>query len=73
MMTPDLRISEEAIAHVREAIATWTGDNRDLARALQAAGYAMLLILEGRTDQIERYETAATAVTEHAKGPTYHG
>lgn len=73
MSIPDLSISEEAQEHVREAIATWTGDNRDLALALQAAGNALLLILDGRTDHIAMYEAAAKAIIEASEGPKYHG
>jgi hypothetical protein len=73
MSIPDLQISEDAQEHVRDAIATWSGDNRDLALALQAAGHAMLLILDGRTDHIAMYEAAAKAVAEAREGPQYHG
>lgn len=73
MSIPDLRVSDEAVEHVRDAIATWSGDNRDLALALQAAGNAILLILDGRTDHIAMYEAAARAITEASEGPKYHG
>ena len=73
MTVPEIGISEEAQDYVRNAIAAWVGDNRDLALALTAAGNAMMLILDGRTDQIEMYEAAAKTITEAAKGPRYHG
>lgn len=73
MSLPDLHISEAAVDHVRDTIATWTGDNRDLALALQAAGNAILLILDGRSDHIAMYETGAKAIAEAREGVKYHG
>jgi hypothetical protein len=57
--TPDLGISEAALAHVKEAIGTWKGDNRDLALAMSTMSHAMLLVLDGRSDHIALYEQAA--------------
>lgn len=73
MGVPDLRISDEAIEHVREMIATWPGDARDLALALSAMGHGLLLIMDGRSDHIEMYEAAAKAITQASEGPKYHG
>ncbi|WP_264046187.1 hypothetical protein [Methylobacterium flocculans] len=62
MTDPDLTISEAARDHVRETVASWRGDNRDLALALTAMGHSLLLILDGRTDHIALYEQAARSV-----------
>jgi hypothetical protein len=62
MTAPDLTISQAAQDHVRETVASWRGDNRDLALALTAMGHSLLLILDGRTDHIALYEQAARAV-----------
>lgn len=73
MIAPDLRFSEEAIAHVREAVATWPGDARDLALAMAAFGRALLLIIDGRDDHIALIEAGAKALAEMNERPPLNG
>ncbi|TXN72965.1 hypothetical protein [Methylobacterium sp. WL6] len=73
MNAPDLRISDEAVDHVREMVAAWPGDARDLALALSTMGSALLLIIDGRDDQIAMYEAAAKAITHASTRPALNG
>ena len=73
MSIPDLRISDEAVEHVREAVATWPGDARDLALAMAAFGRALLLITDGRDDHIDLIEAGAKALAEMNERPTLNG
>lgn len=72
-MLPDLCISEEAQEYVREAVASWHGDPRDLALAMAAFGRAILLITDGRNDHIDLIEAGAKVLTEANRGPAFHG
>lgn len=73
MSVPDLRISEEAQDLVREALASWPGESRDLALAMVTFGNAVLLILDGRTDHIVLYDAAAKAIVDASTRPALNG
>ncbi len=73
MSVPDLRISDEAVEHVREVVASWPGDARDLALALSQWGRALLLIMDGRDDHIDLIEAGAKALARGKRGYALHG